>query len=302
MTDSQLVPQNLASQGESGAPFPARPLSTFKWWFRPLVGTRMDKVNQYAFYEFGGWLARLREYRENGDRTNFVITCLQADSAIKKFLNNTSQVPLKLSKLSAQKLAEKLDKISEALYDSTFDLDKPLSKYDIDTVNKALDEFEAVLSSETQNLEVFSIPPKMAYSTTTLIEHGEEVLPEVIRKVLSPFTLNEIAEATKCVVFDLPTAAGFHLLRAVESAVREYYDVLSNGAPRPKHKAGNDAPMGTFINEIENLGANKDIVDMLRNIKTLYRDPHMHPGSVFSAGEEIVLLGIVTSAIWTMFK
>ncbi len=160
----------------------------------------MDRVNgTIAFYEFGGWLARLREYRENGNRTNFLITCLQADNAIKRFLNDTSRVPLQLSKLSAQKLAEKLDKITAPLTNETLDWDRPLGQIRNIVINKALDEFEAVLSSETLSLEVFSIPQKTAYSTTTLIAHGEEVLPDAIRKSLSPFTLNEIAEATKCI-------------------------------------------------------------------------------------------------------
>jgi hypothetical protein len=182
------------------------------------------------------------------------------------------------------------------------DWTRKASESEIKLINKALDDFEAIFSSESQSLEVFSIPQKQAYSTTTLIEHGEQILPEGTRKQLSRFTVNEISEATRCIVFDLPTAGGFHLLRGLESAVRDYYDKLSGGAPRPKFKNGNDASMGDYIVELEKLNAGKELTETLRQIKKLHRDQHMHPESVFKDGEDVVLLGLVTSAIWAMFK
>jgi len=68
---------------------------------------------------------------------------------------------------------------------------------EIDPISKALDEFEAVFASEAQGLEVFSVPQKCAYSTTTLIGEGENVLPPSIRGLVTDYAKEEIHEARK---------------------------------------------------------------------------------------------------------
>jgi hypothetical protein len=261
----------------------------------------MDKVNQYAFYEFGDVLGQVRVMQEGADIADLVWYAMQAETAIEKFLKESAHVPLRLSKLSAQKLLEKFRKLSDMTVEK-IDWNRKVHKDELSDIHRMLDEFEAVFSNEAQGLDVFSIRQKQAYSMTTLIEHGEEVLPKPIRDLVSDFAKNEIREATKCIAFDLPTAAGFHMLRGLESALRDYYDILSNGAPRPTTKHGKDVPMGNYVNEVERLGAHEKVVSVLRQIKTLHRDPHMHPESVFEMDGAVMLLGIVTSAIWAMFK
>jgi hypothetical protein len=270
-----------------------------KWWFLRLVGTNMDKVNTYAFYELGEALSGLRQIKEGADRAEVFIALWAAEQSIEKFILESSDIALKLSRQAAQKLSDQCVSISDAAQP---EWDKPILKHELSPVLHALTEFEAVFSNETQGLDVFSIKQKQAYSMTTLIERGEEVLPESIRYWLDEFTTNEIREATKCIAFDLPTAAGFHLLRGLESALRNCYDVLSNGEPRPKTKHGKDVPMGDYINRVEDLGCHEKTVALLRQIKSMYRDPHMHPEAVFSVDGSMMLLGIVTSAIWMMFK
>src|SRR5258708_2084128 len=64
----------------------------------------MDKVNQYLFYEFGASLRPLRNL-ESGQRLAFyTMPVLYARGALKKFLSESSHVPLKRSRLEAQKL------------------------------------------------------------------------------------------------------------------------------------------------------------------------------------------------------
>lgn len=129
------------------------------------------------------------------------------------------------------------------------------------------------------------------------------MLPVAIRKRVSEFTRNEIAEATKCLTFDLPTAAGFHLIRALKSAIREYYDAVSDGAARPVLNNDKSAPMGAYIASLERIDhVGKELIGILRQIKVLHREPQMHPEAVLDMDEAVILMGIVTSAIWAMFK
>ena len=42
------------------------------------------------------------------------------------------------------------------------------------------------------------------------------MIPQETRKNLDDAVIGDIREAGRCLVFDLPTAAGFHVLRAIE--------------------------------------------------------------------------------------
>jgi hypothetical protein len=77
----------------------------------------MDKVNQYAFYEFGDKLGRLRELNAGADLGDYFFACMAAETAVSKFLLDTVRVPLKLSKTSAMKLWETLTGITGTMTD-----------------------------------------------------------------------------------------------------------------------------------------------------------------------------------------
>jgi hypothetical protein len=212
-------------------------------------------------------------------------------------LTDTPDVPLRLSKIAAEKLRDVLFR-----HANNKKSDDPIPQSEIDSITKALGEFEAVFASEAQELEVFSVPQKCAYSTTTLINEGENVLPASIRDFISAYAKEEMHEAGRCLAFTLPTAADFHMMRSMESVLHNYWDIVSRGKPRPKFSNGNDAAMGTYITEVEKEGADAKVVATLRQIKDLHRNPLMHPADVLSEPEAIVLLGVVTSGIMAMVE
>src|SRR5262249_26090162 len=49
-----------------------------------------------------------------------------------------------------------------------------------------------------------------------------------------PASIADAQQAMKCIVFELPTAAGFHLHRANESVLRCYWDAVTKGQPPPR--------------------------------------------------------------------
>lgn len=291
-----IAPRSVISRQLCGDRYPAGWRS--RWWFRRLDNSNMEKINQYTFYEFGRWIAKMQGFKEGASTVDVLVGTLNTLKAIRFFLADTSSVPLRLSKRSLEKVQAELEKWGNA----DLDFEKSIEEDELSLINEAINTFETIFHSEAQELEVFAIPQKLAYSTTTLVDHGEEVLPESIRNQVSDFTKNELRQAAGCIAFDLPTAAGFHLLRGLESSVRDYYDKVSKGAPRPTTKAGYDVAMGDYIVELEKLNVDKKVTETLRQIKRLHRDAQMHPDVTLEAGEDVILLGIVTSAIWAMFK
>jgi len=60
-----------------------------------------------------------------------------------------------------------------------------------------------------------------------------------------PSAIDDLKQAMRCIAFELPTAAGFHLHRANESVLRCYWDSVTGGKARPKN--GN---MGIYLHEL----------------------------------------------------
>jgi hypothetical protein len=108
-------------------------------------------------------------------------------------------------------------------------------------------------------------------------------------------TIALIKEAGKCLAFSLASAAAFHLFGALESVLKEYYDRLSGGKPRP-----NNASMGAYINALEGMpGVDQKLIAALRQVKDLHRNPAIHFDTVLTMGEALTVNGMIHSAIST---
>jgi hypothetical protein len=163
----------------------------------------------------------------------------------------------------------------------------------------ALEKFEQEFEHDSREINILSVPNRCAYSTTILIEEGESLLPKKVRDCVTDYVRNEIHEAGKCLAFNVSTAAGFHLARGLESALRSYYDVLSSRAARPTTKSGKDVAMVGYIDKVQ-AWADPKVVSTLRQFTELHRNPISHPEAVLDDEEATTLVGIVVSAITAM--
>lgn len=129
------------------------------WWFQPIEGVNMDKVNQYLFYQFGGALRPLRELKDGDEYSEYGINCGLAKAWLDRFLLEFSHIPLTRSRSAARKFIEVLEPFAIPL--TLEGLGKlgqggpNLQGYQAANVKKALETFEAVFANEAQDLEVF---------------------------------------------------------------------------------------------------------------------------------------------------
>jgi hypothetical protein len=171
-----------------------------------------------------------------------------------------------------------------------------LNAIDAFYLSDALRQFEAVLNAELSQMDTYYVSQKGCYSTNHLILQAEIMFPSTIRDFMSKEAIEDVRQGGRCLAFELATAAGFHFLRATESILHKYYDVISNGQPRPETRN-----MGKYIEALEKIsGVDDKVLAVLRQIKNLHRNPIMHPEAVLDMDEALVLLGIVQSAITTM--
>jgi hypothetical protein len=157
-------------------------------------------------------------------------------------------------------------------------------------------EFEHVLNATLQMSSMYYVSPKGGYNTQYLTDMGELIFPKELG-VKVPNAVADIKQAARCIAFELPTAAGFHLHRANESVLRVYWDNVTDGKERPEE--GN---MGIYLGELNKLNKGKKSVrEHLKSIKDFHRNPLMHPEQSLETVEEAIgLLAAIRCSIGYM--
>ena len=165
-------------------------------------------------------------------------------------------------------------------------------------VQNALQQFETVFSAEMDVGAVFLVTPKRGYNIRDLVDHGEVIFPiELLTKV--PEAIKDIQSAARCIAFELPTAAAFHMHRANEAVMLKYWDAITNGAARPKNRN-----IGIFLEKLDKLKkGDAKVKAALRDLKDLHRNPVLHPEDTLETIDEaIALMNNVHTAVVHMLK
>jgi hypothetical protein len=172
--------------------------------------------------------------------------------------------------------------------------DRKLTWHEAYNVRNSLRTFETVLGADLESLSTYFASRKLGYDTRVLIENASDLLPSGLQPMPDE-TIQEFKQLGKCVAFDIPTAAGFHIIRATESVIRKYYEAVIGSPPKPKMRN-----WGTYIKNLNHSGADKKITGFLDHIRENYRNPVLHPEETLTSEEAQVLLGVCTSAIIMM--
>jgi hypothetical protein len=166
--------------------------------------------------------------------------------------------------------------------------------WQITEIQAAVTEFETVLRTECQMMDTYFISKKGAYSTKDLVENAHYQVPQPSRGNLPQTTRDDFDQAGKCIAFDVPTAAAFHLLRGTEAVIREYYDLV---VPGNKKAAPHMRSWGVYIRLMKKYKAESTIMGLLTMIKDVYRNPVIHPEEIYTDERIQVLFGLCVSAV-----
>jgi hypothetical protein len=151
------------------------------------------------------------------------------------------------------------------------------------------------------------VTQKGPFDTQPLLWWGESLFPlELGSKV--PEAIFDAKEAGKCLAYQLPSACGFHIFRAVESVLRKYYTHVTAGVAHPKVRA-----LGVYVRALEafnekyeknNPGkpapADPKILASLDQMTKLHRNPLIHPEVALTDEEAIAIIGVARSAVGAM--
>lgn len=269
----------------------------------------MEKVNLFFFYQLGAQLSPLSKMTVvPKNRVEIFIAGQTVGGYVRSLLNWT--VELKVCRAGAVALLDAIDKAQK--WSSTVKAPEDWTKQDYSTdlmfrqvIDKAKN-LETVLSEELQTLSSYYASQKAIYSISDLIDQAEKMfLPSMLEK-FSESVVQDIKQGGRCLAFDIPTACAFHMLRATEAVLHEYY--ISVCGPKSKNKLSNwSAYISALfkLSEEANVAADikahvKKVMALLQQIKDQDRNLIMHPEVVLTADESFVLFEITKGAIMAM--
>jgi hypothetical protein len=255
----------------------------------------MQRINTYRLYQLGQKISPLTtlktEERKYGD---VFMMLMQARREVDGLLKNGA-FSLKTCRQPAEKLIESISEVIPIDIEEAFkrnDQDD-INWWQLNSIKETAKRFETVLSEELAILDTYAIAQKGAYSTPELIANADVMFPQSIRNKIPARAIADIKEAGKCLAFETPTAAAFHIIRALESLIVLYYQKIIGSNPVDKRRN-----WGVYIKVLRKApNSDPKILDFLEHIKNNYRNPISHPEATLSIDEALVLLGVAAGAI-----
>lgn len=207
------------------------------WWAVPF-GETMQRVNIYQFYRFGYAIRALSTITNKSQIYEEVTTLFDARRALADLLSQ-QQISMAGIKPAINALIGRIDQIM-TLVEGSEDLpeDYTIPAKLAHVLREAFSRFETVFEAEIvdRGTNAYAVATKGIYDTSLLITNADLVIPEDLRPVLSDVARYDLRESGRCLAFEVPTAAGFHVLRASEAIIKEYYKSLTGKEWDQTHK------------------------------------------------------------------
>lgn len=259
----------------------------------------MEKINLPFFYELGASLKALATMEvDSSNRTDIWAAATDVESYVRSLLNGYSS--LTVCRRAGEELFDRISKVHKwftTIPPEEWGKKDYIAEF---TFRQAIDkakEFQTVLLAELHTLATYHVSQKGIYLTTGLIEQTEKILPESILGKIHTDIIEEIRQSGKCLAFDVAIASAFHMMRATESVIHEYY--LHVCKPQTKRKLDNWGAYIAKLEQSQDLEV-QEIVAMLRQIKDRHRNLIMHPEIVLTADDAFTLFEIAQGAIIAM--
>jgi hypothetical protein len=245
----------------------------------------MKETNLNVFYQLGAALGYLcgGNCRTGQDIGELAINLTFPREWLVSFLAETLDYSryLKDSRAAAQLL---LSRVNSIYTHTRFQAGHAVTTDECTGLFSGKEELEKCFERETKLLSVFTVTPKGIYDTRILIENPQNEFSERLSKMFPPKFSNDLKQAARCLVFDLPVGCAFHVCRATESLMIAYYEKLTTQKwPFP------NKDWSAYINHLVKHGAPTTITARLNEIKDMDRNAYVHPDKEVSLEEAQVL-------------
>lgn len=270
----------------------------------------MERINQYSFYDLGQTFQKLSGRSGNIRPDEVLWDLFGARTSVKGLLDN-KPIPIGVSRTAAHSILVAIDDISSEHFrgpekpDGTRDFkfpadnDPAISDWRWNSLCRSISNFETIFGAEMREATTYFVPRRGIYWTPALVDSADESFPEHIRPMLPNKTREDWRAAGRCLAFNLLSASGFHVARAVEGALEAYYQLYSGMPGETLHSWHDYAKALGKIAEAKPTPApaEKTLAE-LTQMKDDYRNPIMHPRvtltesdakMLFNNGESLII-------------
>lgn len=253
----------------------------------------MIRLDLSYFYRLGTHIAGLRTLKYDTP-TSEVSATLHSVRAWLVSIEQNDQIfgsGLRGTKQYVPRLRDRIDLLIGRPSDTQFTF------YEYMALLGDVNTFEVLLNSELSMGDAYYVLEKKPYSTLTLVTEGERLFPaNVLDKV--PESYGDLREAGRCLAFEVPTAAAFHIHRATEAVLRRYWHVVTGKQAKPKQRS-----IGVYLAAMKKLKCGDEkVIAALTQMKDLHRNVIIHPEETLDMNEAIGLVGIANSVVAAMLK
>ncbi|MGE4352065.1 MAG: hypothetical protein AB7E52_07755 [Bdellovibrionales bacterium] len=268
----------------------------------------MQHLNPYRFYELASRLHAL--FSSTSSRVSDMFGPITEAQAMLDGWIKGDPYTLETSKADAERLLTKLGNLFNKYYidQHSKQLRVPTGEDRIDAQELTLlygllEKFEHALAAELTYAPTYLAGKRGIYSTYDLIQNAQECFSQDMRRDMPEASMREFNTAGRALAFGLGTAAGVHLLRAVELVLKKYYETFS-GTIVTK----NERTYSIYLKRLAALSEeegmdfrpDKRLLQLLAQIKEHYRNPLTNPETNITVEQATSLFGLATAAMTLM--
>lgn len=191
---------------------------------------------------------------------------------IDRFLNSLDSLDLRVTKIAAAKLIEFRNEIEKKAQN------EKLSQEDVRALKRIMRDLRPTFRAEALCQKFFVVTSKRLDLECLLAEVAKLFAPNSFSR-LSEIAQYDFSEAGKCIAFERPTAAAFHLMRGMEAVVFTYYKKFI----RPAKKGQTWGQMTTALRQkTKGKKPKSDTLAHLDHIRSAFRNPTQHPEKIYT--------------------
>ena len=247
----------------------------------------MRKKNIYQYYKFGYNYFILKHYTQD---INQEVDALVSD--IQEFFENLEDLELKVTREAGRELMDIGNEVRSLPQDKGVDVELA------DRVEKAVKKLEVTLEAELKRTDTYMVTAKR-FREDYLLTAPENIFAYSIFTKLPDISKYDFKEACRCIAFELPTGAVFHIMRGTEGVLKHYYYCVVR---RNRLKKPMWSNMVDHLRKRKRNAPPKELLDNLDNIRKNFRNPTQHPDATYDIEEAQDLLGISIDVVNRMIK
>jgi len=170
-----------------------------------------------------------------------------------------------------------------------------LSQSQASRLNNTMGLIRKTLDAEAFQKKAFVASPKRGWGVDQLLKEPSSMFAKGIFNAVGECARYDFQESCRCLAFERPTAAAFHMLRGTEDVLRDYYcSIVKQRRLKPQQRM-----WGPMVEQMRKRRRPPpaELLDALDQIRRNYRNPTQHPEAIYDLDRAQDLMSLCISVV-----